>query len=360
MGASQAKSYGVNVTDFGADPTASTDSTQAFVNAIGAASGGNPNIGGVVYIPGGIYRISQTLRVYDFLTLRGPGTPYSTILDFQNQTSGPGLLISDYGHVGIEGMAILNTAGNGIEIRTEPPSPKVNRAFCHIRDIVVSAAKGSGFYVANAIMTTFERCWARDVEECGFRLDGFHTSMKFDTCWASGCKKTGFHLNRTVYTSLNNCGSDANGEYGYFLTNCECIVMNGCGAETNYYSSIGMAATDAWAQNCAPASGELRGITVNSFFSLKGNCQDRDCKDPEKDCDSIGDDVFGTYMTLCAEDGKMIEGSSHNHFSRGESGQAVTKRGYDPANCINFPIFQGGADPPPNGRGNCKHTNSVL
>lgn len=347
------QAYSFNVTDFGADLTGVSDSTQAFHAAVAAAAAAAAGKGGGrVLVPGGLYKLSQTITLPTYVSLCGPGTPHSATLDFSTQQSGPGIRVTGFGHVGIEGLCIANTAGNGVEIHeADPKAPYKN--FCHLRDVWVlreatdSTRGGSGFVVSNTYMTTFERCWVKGVRDFGFHLTGFHTSLKLDTCWAQLCGNTGFNLNATVYSTLNNCGADENGGYGYFLANCQGVTLSGCGAEDNYYSSIGMAATDAWAAGKKEAEGELRGITITSFFSLRGNrgrlVRMEEAPDGTKTGIYEPNPGFGSYMTLYTENSRKIEGSSLNHFvytdPRGVA--EVSKSGFDHAQQINFPVQQG-------------------
>lgn len=320
--------FGMNVMDYGADNTGNTDSTDAFETAIATLS--SPT-GGLLYIPDGTYRISRTLRLNTYISLKGESR--ATILDFSTQATGSGIVISDYGNLQIENLQVKNTAGNGIEFR---PSDKANfRNFCHLRDVTVVREEnqptdrgGSGFRSVNGWMMNFERCWASGMKDYGFYFSGFHTSTKFDTCYASGARAGGFFLVGMVYSNVINCGSDKNGGYGYFLVNCQSVAINGSGAESNYYSSIGMATSDAWTRDWpSPADSGLAGITISSFFTLDGN--------------TSRNVAFGDYMTIYADDRHRVQGSSLNHFGKDSSG-IVLKRGHEPSRYIDFPIWQGG------------------
>lgn len=320
--------FGINVTDFGADNTGKMDSTKAFEAAIAALT--SPT-GGMLFIPDGIYCISRTLTLTDYISLKGESR--ATILDFSEQATGSGIVISDYGNLQIENLQVKNAADNGIEFR---PSEKASyRNFCHIRDVTVVREKdqppdrgGSGFVSVNGWMMNFERCSASGMKDYGFYFRGFHTSTKFDTCYASGAKEGGFFLVGMVYSNIINCGSDINGGYGYFLVNCQSLTISGSGAESNRFSSVGMATSDAWTRDWpSPADSGLAGITISSFFTLNGN--------------TSMDGNFGDYMTIYADDGHRVQGSSLNHFAKDSPG-SVVKRGYQPSEYIDFPILQGG------------------
>lgn len=67
----------LNVLDYGADATGTSDSTTAFTNAIAAL----PSTGGWVYAPTGAYKISSTLTLHQFQGLRGDGAAV-TVLNY--------------------------------------------------------------------------------------------------------------------------------------------------------------------------------------------------------------------------------------------------------------------------------------
>jgi hypothetical protein len=192
--------------------------------------------------------------------------------------------------------------------------------------LVVNAG-GSGFVAKNSYMCSFERCWAREAHDFGFRFLGFHTSLKLDTCWADSCGQTGFSLNSVVYSTINNCGADSNNGYGYFLSNCQGVALTGCGAESNFYSSVGMAASAAWGATAVASEPHLKGITITSFFSLLGN--------------TGGGPAYGTFLSIFAQDGKKIEGSSLNHHTFSDTrGIAEVKKTGSAAD-LDFPVYQG-------------------
>ena len=68
-----------NVQDYGAVPTTSVDSTQAIQAAVDAAEDAG---GGVVYVPGGAYRITDAIDLPSGVTLRGDGPDTSVLYNF--------------------------------------------------------------------------------------------------------------------------------------------------------------------------------------------------------------------------------------------------------------------------------------
>lgn len=325
----------VNVLDFGADPKNQKDSTSAFQEAINAKK--NQNGGLIVQIPGGEYKIAETLCLPEQVILKGPGTQESTTLDFSDQQEGPGILIQDFGMNAVEGLLINRPKGNGIEVQGTKEGKELFQIFFHLTDVRVKDAGLNGFHLENAWMASFDRCYAEKSGKSGFYFAGFHTSLNLSNCYASHSGDTGFHFNNTVYSNLTSCGSDGNGSYGYFLVNCQAIMINACGAEGNQHSSIGMAAHDGWASSLPDSYSEhtrsirgiIDGITIQSFYSMDGNVSD--------------DSGFGEYLTLHTDHGRLIRGSSHNHFhiQRTAGRLMVVKRGLNYQNNIDFPIYQG-------------------
>jgi hypothetical protein len=65
----------ISVTDFGADPTGTNDSTDAFNAAVDAAEATFNN---TVHVPHGIYRIEGTVTIHQGVTIKGQGSQGST------------------------------------------------------------------------------------------------------------------------------------------------------------------------------------------------------------------------------------------------------------------------------------------
>jgi len=66
-----------DVTDFGADPSADSADTPAFISALDAAA---KNGGGIVYVPQGIYTIGYTLHIPKNVHLMGDGISKTTVM----------------------------------------------------------------------------------------------------------------------------------------------------------------------------------------------------------------------------------------------------------------------------------------
>ncbi len=115
----------VSVTDFGADPTGTADSTTAINNAIAAVT----PLGGTVYLPGGTYKISSAIVLpntnasVNFIGA-GLGTKIvnSTGTSFDMITwanPGSGNMIQTYAIVGNFQISQSGAVGSGAEINTQ-------------------------------------------------------------------------------------------------------------------------------------------------------------------------------------------------------------------------------------------------
>lgn len=96
-GPAGAPSGAVSVVDKGADPSGQGDSTQAFREAIAAARGG------VVWIPPGEFKLTQSLSGVDDVELRGAGNWHSVVRSsrFIDQSGAPA------GRVGLHDFAVI-------------------------------------------------------------------------------------------------------------------------------------------------------------------------------------------------------------------------------------------------------------
>lgn len=80
-------SFGINVKDFGAVGDNVTDDTEAFQDALDAAAGLDDGEGHTVYIPAGIYKITDTLVMGKYTVMQGEGKRTS-VLHFNNAGDG--------------------------------------------------------------------------------------------------------------------------------------------------------------------------------------------------------------------------------------------------------------------------------
>ena len=155
----------ISVLDFGADPTGVADSLAAFNAAIASFSSFNSGYsgnGGVINVPPGTYKISNTLWIDKTIQLIGQSSPYPynegvSRIKFTNAGDGIvfGWISGTYqtpsgtqgGGALIKNLYITTTAttgtGNGIVINSK----------CSVEDVYLTGFKGHGIY-AYAIAPT--------------------------------------------------------------------------------------------------------------------------------------------------------------------------------------------------------------
>lgn len=105
----------INVFDYGADATGSTDSLAAIQAAITAAQNAG---GGVVYLPKGTYKITDTLTISDYgVSIIGDGVFDTTITI--NSTTADAISISGAGYL-LKGFVVTRSvvpvSGNGVSV----------------------------------------------------------------------------------------------------------------------------------------------------------------------------------------------------------------------------------------------------
>ena len=299
--------FGVNVTDFGADPSGVRDSTKAFNDAIRAIQNRTGLGSGTVYIPGGDYRISEQIRIPNGLSLQGPRVMEGAILNFKDQTSGFSALLIEGTYTGsIEGLVIANAHHNGIAILYAQSNRGDYRVFCRLSDIKVQDAGNDGFFFQNAWMLSLERLWSVNNGRTGFYFDGGHTSIDARNLFAATNRASGFFISNTAYSSFTACGSDSNDEWGYMMVNSSGITMNSCGAEGNQLAAIELATSDGWARAAKFGLTDQTGIAINGFFSL-GNNRSNTSGVPE-------------FLRINSNDERLIHGQARQWVSQDRNG----------------------------------------
>ncbi len=166
----------VNVLDYGADPTGVTDSTNAFNDALQATTPFAQVVSQTVYVPPGIYKISNTLYVRAGCTLQGAGGTSSRI-------TGNGATIARYIRIGyglINGVPTSD--GSGL-------SPTV-------RDLFLLNGTGTGIDCAGQAGYRISGCWfslsGTAINAGG--ADGIITNCFIDTSTFNGIQIVGSRI----------------------------------------------------------------------------------------------------------------------------------------------------------------------
>jgi len=229
----------INVLDYGADPTGTTDSTNAIQNAI--------NAGSFIYIPTGTYKITSSLTCYGIKKIVGDGCN-ATIISRANATAqnidgntvySVFYLTSRYNcleSLGINGdstvQGIVLASGTVYEPASNGSIKNVKIENC-----------GQGIVGLTMYMYVFENVICRYCSSAAF---DFHsslpkTSLTFNSCWAENCNVPWYFI-QTVYSTLNSCGADNsnasqhNYALGIYSFQDSWMTVNSCGCEYGYAS----------------------------------------------------------------------------------------------------------------------------
>jgi hypothetical protein len=234
----------LNARTFGVKADGTTDDLAAIQRAMDAASAAG---GGVVILPPGNCKVTGTINLKSFVTLRGSGSSSSStgttitttsttlpVLRGLNTTTslenivvenlslqGPG---SGSGH----GIYLQNTGSAGVY----PPF-----VYASFRDLYIANFGGTGFRAESLIVSVLERVV---VETCGhgFYLIGqthgayttVNTSVTFTSCYANNNTGNGYWVDYSTYMAFVGCAADSNGT-GYLFDTVNVLTTTGCGAE---------------------------------------------------------------------------------------------------------------------------------
>jgi Pectate lyase superfamily protein len=252
------------VTQYQADPTGGTDSTAAIQAALDSV----PASGAVVYLPAGIYAISDTLTATAKTTIQGDGDGATVIT--QSSTTANGIQSTDGEYLTISDLYLSGPgSGSGVGINLVL-SANTNIPYTSIRRVTVSSWGSDGVYVIEPIVSQFDTVVSADNGGDGFHMDAnaASTSLRFSSCYANGNAGAGYSLLKGHYSVLEGCAADSNGN-GYVLTSCKAITLTGCGAESQagdsfvFQSGWGNCLVGAWvygnnASGIVVASGEFK------------------------------------------------------------------------------------------------------
>jgi Pectate lyase superfamily protein len=220
------------VRQFGADPSGSTDSTTAILNAIGAL----PASGGVVYFPAGTYKLSGVITIGSGVTLRGDGAQ-TTILQ-QTSTSANAIFVTEVStyvtDVTIEDLQVLGpSSGTGVGIYGSADSDTQGIFRLRIANVVVTSFGGNGIEIHNPILSVLDQVQSSFNSANGIYLLGVPvgTSCSLISCYTKSNGSRGYYLSNMVYSGLVGCAADFN-QNGYVFNVCAGVTVSGCGAES--------------------------------------------------------------------------------------------------------------------------------
>jgi pectate lyase-like protein len=216
----------VNVTNFGADPTGSIDSTTAINNAIASL----PGTGGVVYLPTGTYKISGALNYGGGVTLMGDGANSSIINQTSSTANGLNIVSasSNLYNVCAYNLRINgpNTGtGTGISVAADGGSDVAIQLV--LNNLVVYQFGGVGVSTNNTIGSVLYNVQSVNNLSHGFYQDTGN-STSYISCFANyNTGGRGYFLQGVDGCTLQGCGSDGNA-IGYEIFGSDSVSLNGC------------------------------------------------------------------------------------------------------------------------------------
>lgn len=291
----------ISVKDFGATGDGATDDTQAFKDAIAYLGGNTLYRGGTLYVPKGVYKITDTLQIVsasgtdssgiNFFML-GDG-PYSTTLDFSSSAAGKfGIQFLNGGNFGISKLFIKGATADGIRLGASPIDAAYNFEFV-IDQVQVKDCVGSGLSSPQSYLATIRDCWFLNNGGHGIDLTGFHTSLDISRTECGGNAGDGFHVNGMVYSTFTACAADANTYAGFSFSNCNGVVLDGCGTESNKRDGFVFLTSDALVIGAPAAAQNIRGFVMNGCVGFFNSV------------DSVG--TYATFIRAITQNSRPID-----------------------------------------------------
>lgn len=215
----------------GADPTGVLDSTAAFNAARDQLQTGGDFTGGVIRIPKGYYKLSNTwLFTADAsgvhnITIEGDGV-LSVTLDFTSApASTDGIAFAGPGaHAKVSGFMIKGARRHGLSFAT-----------CHeisVQEMRIQNCLGHGLTFNDTFMCSVTDVWSTTNGGNGINFEQKHTSIFCHRVYANSNTGIGIALNGVTYSAFVACGSDTNAT-GYSISNVRGVSFVSCGAESN-------------------------------------------------------------------------------------------------------------------------------
>lgn len=225
---------GVNVKDFGVVGGGTVDDTAAFQAAINAVKGQ----GGILYVPKGIYKITNTLDINASITIVGEGWSMrdgTTILAFSmdDKSVRPAIKVRNTECVNISGLYLLNRGtvlhdGLCVDGENGGANNELN-SFVHVENTIANGFRYN-FKVAHTWVVSFRDCYAGKGTYGWFVQGGTITTLLLDHCYTERQTLRAFYINGAYYSTLLSCATDF-APIGYKFSNAQNVVMTGCAAE---------------------------------------------------------------------------------------------------------------------------------
>jgi len=338
----------ISVKDYGALGDGTTDDTTAIQAALTACP-----VGGVVYMPLGVYRTSAPLLVPPYVTLTGThgggeaqstSSPTPSCIKPLGSFTGAAVVqvvdqqIGGYATISSE-VKIENLTINGSSLPTGSVAGiqmKGQIQHITIRDVQVRQVTGNGFDTAYNLSAPpgpqapfclhWERLSALWCGGTGFALNN-STDSYFGDCYALGCSSWGWYVAGANGSTWIGCRAEWSGTDGFFLaTNTAVQTFVGCSTDRNgqHGFNIGSStSTGTIVLSGCRLTRDGRSSTTSGYAGLKVNTTTRKVF-AEGLIVTTGRDDDGTTGNLTPQYGVSVSGSSYVVVASGDVNGVTT------------------------------------
>lgn len=226
----------VDVRDYGARGNGTIDDTQAIKDALAAGAASLMP----VMLPGGTYKVTQTLEIPSGVIMRGagqdPNNGAPTRFDFRGiAADSPAMLMDAKSNIHLSDFYLTGRdAGTAPEISFRGISRRVVLERITVNTKTTGAAvdvASPGGALHSLLVSEFRSITAVGGAH-GFNVGNNSTSLAFTSCYANANTTSGYYVAGT-YLAFNACAADGNGLYGYLVQGATAVAFMGCGAEHN-------------------------------------------------------------------------------------------------------------------------------
>lgn len=251
-----------SVVAYGADPTGVSASDSAFAAALAAHA--------QVVVPVGVYRVDAPISIPSGKALVGEfgardagDSTVASVIRAENNTEV------------ITGVDVRGVTLRDLILTVKSPSTHTSDGirftrsthaatnYVTVDNVHVVGVGRDGFSVSNLIVSSWRGATAVNAGRHGFNFYGVDggaagTSVSLDACYANTCGRkqsaAGFRIRKMVYMSLQGCAAEGTTGSNFELTQCQSVVLSGCGSEfqdgTGFKISdtcLGIVVTGCWA-----------------------------------------------------------------------------------------------------------------
>ena len=258
-----------DVRDYGAVGDGSHDDTSAIQAAIDATAGSSTPVGGVVFLPPGVYKITSALSLgtntRHNVTIQGSGaggtftaTDSVTVIK-QTSTTANGITTGGTQWFSLRDIMVQGP-GSGSGIGVNLASSGASNFNMSMSNVVVRDFGGDGIYLQTVCMSTFFNANSIGNGGNGFSVLGGGTTCTFNSCFASGNALNGWNIPWQGYSVWSACGADGNSQNGWKIVGPSSdLTLNACGSEGNTLNALDIGDWGSY----------LIGVTVNGFTAAK-------------------------------------------------------------------------------------------